>query len=474
MNISLTEKILLARLCYSLGVDYISDSEYDQLMYKQLSPVNPYRYFNSEDISVTDIDSLLKKADELGLDLRKTYSNYLKQKSAVLREADSMGTGIRDKSHLRALFPTAMSMQMANELSSITNDYLKQIAEICHDEEGDTIELHYSYKMDGWNIAVYYDPNDESAIVEVDGVKYVQPCYAHSRGSDGAAYTECTLLMAKLVPALRLDVFTGDMNANNTVCLRVIQVTGELTMRKDALSILNSETGKEYSNVRNTISGFVKGTIPLDYSYMVQFNAFKVCVEHEGAMFPKSYDNYCWLSTQGFYTPTGQLDTVSKGETVEGTYMNLVSSFEQTFRIFERYYAETVSAVFECDGLTLQPNMMSFGRDLKPIAAGNFGYGLVAIKAGLWYKKEYVSTIVRIHFSKSRVNRAPIAIVVPVASDLGQNIRTVPLLHIQNIIDNDVHVGDKIKFTYHSQQLVEFVGNLSAVERNIKRGEEAV
>lgn len=454
MSLSISEKILLAKYMYKQGVDYISDQDYDALV-KQLPPNHISLYQRWDEVTFEEVEPLLVREN---IDLNRMLKSAGIQKSENTEKQDetekpeyslidilNQDADKISPQDLMSRFPSPSSMQMTTDYDVIYNSYMPQIMNLAN---GNPVTMLQSYKMDGWNITCYYKTGTDGGVM-----------LAHTRGRTTSDVTICTELMRYLTPNLK-EVL------NSYRYPTILRITGELVLRHDGLPILRQAyPDKSFSNVRNSVSAFVHGSIDIaKYHNLVSYYAFSFYdLSSGGCPFKYAYDMYTWLSRAGFNTPPGNKIVIASPTTMRQT-------MDAYYESFENYYVNELSKYFECDGLVLQPDDLSWNDQIQQVVQGSFGDGLIAIKARYWAEKVYRAVVDEIIYPKARASRSVMAIVKPVTTALGQVVRRVPLINLQRAcIENDVHVGDTIEFIYHSNQLPFFTRNISNLERKGER-----
>lgn len=455
--LSLVDRILLANYVYSMGGKYLEDREYDDL--KQMLPSGHYLLYTlwSDILSSDNILKYRQLALDLGLISNECDHSSVKALSFSQYDSEENDISNTENSsldyydYIRSMFPTPPSIQMIDELNTVTDIYLPDVISVANNKSlGGSVDFLMSYKMDGWNITIYYDRRC------VDENDMAFPVYAHTRGSDRADVQDCTRLMQLVLPRIPITSF----NTGETI----LRFSGELVLTKEGLEVIRRDyPGKEFSNVRNTIRSFIFATIDIDKYYnLVHYFAFNVMSDTKGSgRFSKATQLYNWLIDLKFNVPPNVL--LSLPVTVDTNYTK--SLFLDTFQHVEDYYMNEFTKVFECDGVVFQPDDYSLCGEITPILTGYFSDGLIAIKAGYWKHRDYTSKVIKIYYPKSRVNRHVMALVESTVTKMGQIIKHVPLINLETALANDVRVGDTIKFQYHSNQLVFFLENLSQKER---------
>lgn len=450
MSLSISERILLAKYMYKQGIGYMSDQDYDALV-RQLPPNHISLYQRWDEVTFEDVEPLLirekidlnKMMEDAGILGSKKEGKPDKINVSGNQPIDILNCDVAEinTQDLMSRFPSPASMQMTTDYNVVYGSYMSQMLSIAN---GNPFAMLQTYKMDGWNITCYYKTGTDGGVI-----------LAHTRGRTTSDVTVCTELMRYLTPNLKeiLDSYRYST---------MIRITGELVLRRDGLQILRQAyPDKSFSNVRNSVSAFVHGSIDINaYHGLVSYYAFSFYdLTGGGCPFKSASDMYTWLTNVGFNTPPGSQIIINSPDTMEQT-------LDAYYNTFENYYTSEFSKYFECDGLVLQPDDLSWNDQIQQVVQGSFGEGPIAIKARYWAEKTYRAVVDQIIYPKARASRSVMAIVKPVTTALGQVVRRVPLINLQRAcIENDVHVGDTIEFIYHSNQLPFFTRNISYLER---------
>lgn len=277
-------------------------------------------------------------------------------------------------------------------------------------------ELFCSVKCDGWNITCYYIPDQEGVF------------YAHTRGSSrSSSITECTDLMKQVVPNMKVEYPT--------------KVVGELVLNKTRFEELRvNNPYKPLANVRNSVSSFVHGTIKGDPKYYLMYLTFHIDDHHTN--FNTAMGEFSYLKNKGFNVPPCYTIDLSR----TNPYLAVLKSGE--------FYKENFFKFVESDGLVIKP--LDSSTEVENYSS--YQKGAVAFKGGVWGNKVYESEIEEIYFSYGKKEVVPIARVTPTRSDIGTVITNVPLYNLRLVAEYKLDVGVRIKFSYHSNQIVKFEG----------------
>lgn len=449
-KMKLTERLIIASYYYLNPCDQFifDDVEYDAL--KNKLPLNhPFRYLNWDTLlNIYDIESLLQHYN----------LPIVKNKIETNGQSDSEETPISSEvnlNRLRSQYSEARSVQMVQDMQPVYEEYLPQLIDYCFNNQQD-LELMFSFKMDGWNITSYFDKglgtkNDDTECV----------FYSHSRGRTTDNVADCTTLMKQLTPSVNLQKAGLDEFA----------IRGELCMSRSGLSILkNAYPNKSLMNVRNSVSALVHQTVDIGIynNNVAKYFAFNILLPKQEQKYKTMSELFDALESMGFTTPYHKLLKVSFIPNKQLFTSNVLNEFNILFNHMEEVYLNNTSLQYEADGCIIQPNNTTLGQGMSNLSSGNFDNGLLAIKAGrVWGKKIYRSKVTSIYYSKARVSKAVMCTIEPTQSNLGTIVTRVELDNLRNAcLVHDVRVGDTIEFTMHSQQIIQILKNVSAIERN--------
>ena len=387
-----------ARFTYKYGDPMMTDLEFDKL----LSEVNG-ELVNWEEIEFKDVVETLT---ELGWNI----NTYLETLDTAKKEEDL---------ELQNLFPVKTSMEMLTEETVLRDKYLSQFRDLDSDDI-----LLMMYKIDGWGISVYYEPNNPI------------PVFAKTRGRGGGQYTVITKLMQLIAPKLYVD--------------RLTEITGELALKKDSLEILRDRyPNKNFVNVRNSVSTFVYKTIDINKEYhhltFFAFNKEEELLPSEGT----KIDDLKWLAEKGFTVPPCALTSVN--------------GYENTFLNFQDYYEKEFSKLYEADGLVLQNNYKDNAKNMKSVTSLGIP-NLVALKFGVWAQEELIGKVKEVIFPSGKVRNGCVIIIEPITNRIGNTIKRVNGYNLATVLKYKVDKGSFIKIGCHSQQNIVIIGVPTAEE----------
>lgn len=387
-----------ARFTYKYGDPIMTDLEFDKL----LSEVNG-ELVNWEEIEFKDVAETLT---ELGWNI----NTYLETLDTAKKEEDL---------ELQNLFPVKTSMEMLTEETVLRDKYLSQFQDLDSDDI-----LLMMYKIDGWGISVYYEPNNPI------------PVFAKTRGRGGGQYTVITKLMQLIAPKLYVD--------------RLTEITGELALKKDSLEILRDRyPNKNFVNVRNSVSTFVYKTIDINKEYhhltFFAFNKEEELLPSEGT----KIDDLKWLAEKGFTVPPCALTSVN--------------GYENMFLNFQDYYEKEFSKLYEADGLVLQNNYKDNAKNMKSVTSLGIP-NLVALKFGVWAQEELIGKVKEVIFPSGKVRNGCVIIIEPITNRIGNTIKRVNGYNLATVLKYKVDKGSYIKIGCHSQQNIVIIGVPTAEE----------
>lgn len=105
---------------------------------------------------------------------------------------------------------------------------------------------------------------------------------------------------------------------------------------------------------------------------------------------------------------------------------------------------------YETDGLVARVDDLDIFEELG--GDEKYDYGQLALKYGSWENSIYESKIVEIDWSSDgRQNITPVAIIEPVYTPSGKEVKRVSLFNVANMLQHHIQIGTKIYFDYVSE-----------------------
>ncbi len=421
LKISTNDLLVLAKFCYKNGEEILTDEEYDSLL-GTFPSSHPIRVIRWEDCY------------EYGKEVINKYKKYL-----PVNKIESNETSLTEDMLSKGKWKKGQSIKMIKVLDD--GNYTNFLADILspYHERQLSCTLILSYKIDGWNVNTYF--NNNGLIT------------AHTRGRLNGKVFECPSLMQELSPNNIIE--TSDC----------VQIVGELCVKKSYMDTLRSKY-KDYSNVRNTVASYVSGNIQKeDYQGAVYF-PFAMYKSDGTIPYNTVSEMYEDFGRMGFMRVPYLTITIdcSLGGSLNECISEACIKTNESLSVLEKFY-ETFGAEFECDGVIIQPNDIISHSSNKSSQDG-FSDGILAFKGGeTWGTKSYKTTLLDVEFSKTRSDKDVIGIVAPIKTSLGTVVTKVGMNNIANIIRNDIRIGDSISVKVHSNQVILFNKNYSAIER---------
>lgn len=406
------EQVLLAKYLYKnendtySQDDIIDDIDYEY--YKSKIPTNCFEYqVPWDEVTLADVSHLLDK-----MELPKPSHDFAKEQEIP-----------EQFRYLLSIWSKPKSIEMIEDKKSVNSKFL-EMSNVYDSLEWQNLPYKYimMLKLDGWNIQLYYVP------------WHYKPVVVTTRGRGGNIVV-CTSILAHLMPPMNVSEPT--------------LVSGELVLDNSILTHLRVKYGKPFKNSRNSISSVIYGTIDVDdIKEHIAVFAFDIQFE-SGNRYNSRHETLHTLKDLGFNIPPFQMLDDTRWE------------YAEKFNVLQKYYVETMSKNWKCDGVVACPNYYQINNMIKN-SNEIFQDGFMAIKMGTWSKKMYTGTVADIIAppSSGGTYRELIAIVSPVETDDGRTVESIPLKNLNRAKcgNNPVDVGDEIMFTYHSKQVVKFRG----------------
>ena len=407
LMLSLEDKVRLLKFCYGyedeegvLPNDILFDN-----MVAQLPDTSPLKYIDWDMITYDEVKDIL---DQVGIQ--------------VLSDDVQTDTSLEQYQDLQNLWSKNKSITMDDNIH-----HAKKVADGIFNTYSDSAYKDALYqvimllKYDGWNLTVYYVPGQ------------TKPVLIHTRARYGDCIY-CTELLRDIMP---------ELNVSET-----IRVVGELCLSEKALTILRDhyKDGRSFKNTRNSVSSIVHGTVDISLiKDHIHFFAFAAESPTEKIR-DNALDTLDTLDLLGFETPIRC--AVSAPEHFDACFQYMTDAYK------------SIESEIKCDGVVMEANHFDIQRECNEFTSGNNQAGLLAIKDLYWSRKLYEGEVIDIISPLAKQNRSLVAIIKPVTVSSGSDVQRVPLINFNraSMYGRYVDVGDKILFTYHSEQNVHFEG----------------
>ena len=409
LNLGLEDKVKFLK--YAYGCEVVGGLLPENLVYdameKNLPDDSPIKYKEWNTIEYKDVADILEL---LGVEIEEIQpvvytDNFNDEDYKYLQNMWSKNSSIVMEDNMDIV------RKVCNQMFDAAENYPE-----CDDKVVMTL------KKDGWNITTYYVP--ETTL----------PVLAHTRARDESSTpTYCTSIMRQILPNIQTD--------------KIVKIVGELCLDTDALAILKEAyPDRSFQNTRNSVSSIVHKTIDINLiKKYIHYYVFAV-ETLEGPYFSSIVETITNMSALGFETPAACIIESKDHFDVCMDFMT------DTYKNLEEH--------IKCDGVILELNSFKAQKEFNDGITSGGQSGLLAIKAGYWYRKIYSAKVLDIIIPPSEVNPSIIAIIEPTVTSSGSVVRRVPLLNfrIAQSFGRYVDKGDTILFTYHSDQVVHFEG----------------
>ncbi len=433
LNTSIETIIMISRYAYN----YCEEPLLDDKTYDFLLNFPQYSKFKEQTYEEDDYSDLIDLIKSLGLRVNEVSITPAMEENPISAER---------KNELISKFPVNTSLRTLTSLSEVRTGFVEpyqQNINIVSGKEENPDDFDYylkdypyqplsqkkvflAYKHDGWNITAYYIPEQEEV------------AYAHTRGRGGASTTDCTFLMQKILPKLKVTEDT--------------KVVMEVVVDRDKLLYLRSKyLDKSWVNIRNSVSTFIAGHVEEKDYNCVTYKCFNI----SNSEFDKQtiLQKYNFLIKHGFQTPMCTVTTLE--------------SLDATVQQMDDYYMEEYSKKWECDGIVMTIDSTQVyipkEQDINKVKFSNKGSALCAYKGGSWDSEILETEIESIYLGRSKKYFTPKAKLKPVRSRSGSMIKNVGLNNLALVQKYWLMPGDTIKVKYHSQQIVLFVDKVSGM-----------
>lgn len=435
MNTSIETIIIISRYAYN----YCEEPLLDDKTYDFLLNYPQYAKFKNQNYEEDDYGHLIDLIKSLGLKVNEVNIAPATEDSPIPQDR---------KDELISKFPLNTSLRTFTTLSDLRTGFIdpyQQNINVISQKDNNPDDFDYylkdypyqplsqkkiflAYKHDGWNITAYYIPEQEEV------------AYAHTRGRDGANTTDCTFLMQKILPKLKVTEDT--------------KIVMEVVVDRDKLLYLRSKyLDKTWVNIRNSVSTFIAGHVEEKDYNCVTYKCFNISnSEFDNQTILQKYN---YLIKHGFQTP---MCTVTTLELLDDTVQQM-----------DDYYMEEYSKKWECDGLVMTIDFtrvyLPEDQDINKVKFSNKGSALCAYKGGSWDSEILETEIESIYLGRSKKYFTPKAKLKPIQSRSGSMIKNVGLNNLALVQKYWLMPGDRIKVKYHSQQIVLFLDKVSGMSQ---------
>ena len=403
------EQLVLARYYYAYGVDYMSDTLYEQGMNilreecpdhillqrhwsKDPLPMNLLMKYN-----LPYVDSKLSDyLEELEIpeDVKKLQSEYLEFYAS--RYSDS----------------SQKSIELIQDYETIYNRV---------EEMGVGTVLHASIKADGQNFtAVYF----RGHLV-----------FAKTKGRTGNPL-DITKVMRIVMPKY--------MELNEEVVI----ISGELVCYKQSIPYLRDNYKQAFKSTRSAVSSLLRGGLnEEDIHKHLRPLVFKVRSENLHTL----EEEFEWAKQKGFNTPA---------------YVTFkYTSWNDMVHLFEYFSPFKEQLPYSSDGLVLAIN------DNETFYAqgetSHHYFGNLALKVGVWNPGYYVGIVKEIKWSRGEETLSPEAVIEPVLVSHGSHVTSIPLTHVGRLVEHNILPGSEIYFKITGDSKITLVYREEELE-NIK------
>ena len=382
------EQLILARYYYAYGVDYMSDTLYEEGM-NILRTESPNHILLQRHWS----------EDPLPMQLLMKYNlPYVDNKQSEYLEELELPSEILE-----------LQKEYLNNYSSRYNDSSQKSIELIQDydtifnrveEIGRGTLLHASIKADGQNYtAVYF----RGHLV-----------LAKTKGRTGNPMDITKVMRIVLPKYLELDE-------------EVVILSGELVCYKHSLPYLRENYKQAFKSTRSAVSSLLRGGLSEeDIHQHLRPLVFKVRSEHLHTL----EEEFRWAKDRGFNVPAF----------ITFTY----NSWEDMIELFNYFSPFKEQLPYSSDGLVLAIN------DNETFyAQGETSHhylGNLALKVGVWNPGYYVGIVTDIKWSWGEETVSPEAVIEPVLVSHGAHVTSIPLNHVGRMVEHNIVPGSEIYF----------------------------
>lgn len=382
------DQLTLARYYYAYGVDYMSDTLYEQGMNILRSECPDHilltRHWSKDPLPM----DLLIKYDLPYVDNRTSeYIEELELPEEIIKLQEEYLNFFEG----RYTDSSQKSIELIQDYETIFNRL---------EEVGRGTVMHGSIKADGQNFtAVYF----RGHLV-----------LARTKGRTGNPMDITKVMRIVLPKYMELDE-------------EVIIISGELVCYKQSLPYLRQSYSQAFKSTRSAVSSLLRGGLnEEDIHGHLKPLVFKVRSEHLHSL----EEEFEWAKSKGFNTPA---------------YITFVyNSWDDMVRVFEYFTPFKEQLPYSSDGLVVAINdnetFYSQGE------TDHHYLGNLALKVGVWNPGYYVGIVRDIKWSWGEESLSPEAVIEPVLVSHGAHVTSIPLNHVGRMVEHNIIPGSEIYF----------------------------
>lgn len=381
------EQLIIARYYYSYGVDYMSDTLYEEYM-NVLRQENPTHWLVTTHWSMDPTPVLL---------LQKYNLPFIENRLSSIIEEEELPDEILKLREEYNSSKDNLLKDIPQKSIELIQDY-ETIYERC--ESFGHVTFHASIKADGQNFtAVYYKGHLISG---------------RTKGRTGNPLDITKVL--RLILPVHLEIPD-----------EVLVISGELVCYKQSLPYLRSKYTQAFKSTRSAVSTLLRGGLSKeDINSHLKPLVFKVRSESLNTL----RDEFIWAKQHGFNTP-------------EWLVFNY-NSWDDIINLFNHFTPYKELLPYSSDGIVLaiNDNHLFYSQG----ETDHHYLGNLALKVGVWNPGYYVGIVKAIKWSEGETVWTPEAVIEPVRVKHGSDVTSIPVDHVARMVEHNILPGSEIYF----------------------------
>ena len=242
--------------------------------------------------------------------------------------------------------------------------------------------------------------------------------------------------------------------------IRLVDIRGEILIPDALFEQLQEDfPTTEYNNARNSIASILAPSSPEEMAKYLKFIAYNIyTTDDAGEDIASNLDKLSkklnLLKSIGFNIPPKMLFKFS--DNPELSRQDILEAVVEKFAIEVKDKVGNLS-----DGVVIAIDDVE--EFMLRGLSGEYNEGHKALKIGAWASKKYMSEVVEIEWTYGVQFCTPTAIVKPVQTDSGREVRRVHLKTVDIMHRAKAYPGNMIEFEYVSDQIPKLLINGRAV-----------
>ena len=385
------EELYIANYYYSFGLEYLSDTVYENRMN-------------------------VLRAEAPNHPLLTTHYSQQPVPFAILQK---YGIPLIENK----LADCILELELPPEIEALRLEYLSNYEGRFEDTSQKSIELIQDYEKIEERLENFEDEILHASI-KADGQNFTAAylhgklCYGRTKGRSGNPL-EITKVLRLVLPT-ELEVLEGEPIEELKI------MSGELVCYKSSLPYLKANYKQQFKMPRSAVSSLLRGGLSLeDIRNHLKPLVFKVRSEYLHTL----EEEFAWAKAHGFNTPIA---------------LTFQYSWENLMKVFEYFTPMRENLPYANDGVVIGIN--NNNAFYAQGSGRNYYCGNIACKVGVWNPGYYTGYVLDIVWSYGETVLTPEAIIEPVTISTGADVTSIPCDHLGRLIEHHILPGSEIYF----------------------------